>query len=64
MPELPDITIYVEALERRVIGERLEGVRIQSPLLLRTFDPPLESVDGKIGPRGSPIGQADRSRAR
>ena len=47
MPELPDITIYVEALERRVIGERLEGVRIQSPFLLRTFDPPLDSVNGK-----------------
>ncbi len=47
MPELPDITIYVEALERRVIGERLDGVRIQSPLLLRTFDPPLELVNGR-----------------
>jgi formamidopyrimidine-DNA glycosylase len=47
MPELPDITIYVEALERRVIGERLDGVRIQSPLLLRTFDPALETVNGK-----------------
>ena len=48
MPELPDITIYVEALERRVIGERLESVRVQSPFLLRTFDPPLEAVNGKI----------------
>jgi formamidopyrimidine-DNA glycosylase len=47
MPELPDITLYVEALECRVVGERLEGVRIQSPFLLRTFDPPLESVNGK-----------------
>jgi formamidopyrimidine-DNA glycosylase len=47
MPELPDITIYVEALERRVIGERLDGVRIQSPLLVRTFDPPLDSINGK-----------------
>ena len=47
MPELPDITIYVEALERRIIGEPLEGVRIQSPFLLRTFDPPLDSVNGK-----------------
>jgi formamidopyrimidine-DNA glycosylase len=47
MPELPDITIYVEALERRVIGERLDRVRIQSPLLLRTFDPDLDSVNGK-----------------
>jgi formamidopyrimidine-DNA glycosylase len=47
MPELPDITIYVEALERRVIGERLLGVRIRAPFLLRTFDPPVESVHGK-----------------
>ena len=47
MPELPDITIYVEALERRIIGERLDGVRIQTPFLLRTFDPPLDSVNGK-----------------
>ncbi len=47
MPELPDITIYIEALERRLIGERLESVRIQSPFLLRTFEPPLNSVNGK-----------------
>jgi formamidopyrimidine-DNA glycosylase len=47
MPELPDITIYVEALERRIIGERLDAVRIQAPFLLRTFAPPLDSVSGK-----------------
>jgi formamidopyrimidine-DNA glycosylase len=47
MPELPDITVYVEALERRIINRRLDAVRIQSPLLLRTFDPPLDSVNGK-----------------
>ncbi len=47
MPELPDITIYIEALERRIIGERLDAVRIQAPFLLRTFDPPLDSVVGK-----------------
>jgi formamidopyrimidine-DNA glycosylase len=47
MPELPDITIYVEALEKRVIGEKLEAVRVQSPFLVRTFDPPLDSVAGK-----------------
>ncbi|HEV3164731.1 MAG TPA: DNA-formamidopyrimidine glycosylase family protein [Isosphaeraceae bacterium] len=47
MPELPDITVYVEALERRIIGEALGGVRIHSPFLLRTFDPPLEAVNGK-----------------
>jgi formamidopyrimidine-DNA glycosylase len=47
MPELPDITIYVEAIERRVLGETLNHVRIRSPFLLRTFDPPLDSVKGK-----------------
>ena len=46
MPELPDITIYIEALQRRVVGERLDRVRVHSPFLLRTFDPPLESVNG------------------
>lgn len=46
MPELPDITVYIEALESRVQGETLERVRIQSPFLLRTFDPPLEEVQG------------------
>jgi|SRR5579864_8430306 len=47
MPELPDITIYVEALQRRIIGERLDDVRIRSSFLLRTFDPPIDSVKGK-----------------
>jgi formamidopyrimidine-DNA glycosylase len=47
MPELPDITIYVEALERRIVGRRLDAVRIHAPFLLRTFDPPLDSVLGK-----------------
>jgi len=47
MPELPDITVYVEALQRRVIGQRLDGVRVHSPFLLRTFDPPLDVTSGK-----------------
>src|SRR5438445_10679996 len=47
MPELPDITVYVEALGRRVFGRRLERVRVRSPFLVRTFDPPLDSVEGK-----------------
>jgi formamidopyrimidine-DNA glycosylase len=47
MPELPDITIYVEALERRVLGQAVVDIRIRSPFLLRTFDPPLKSVNGK-----------------
>jgi formamidopyrimidine-DNA glycosylase len=47
MPELPDITIYLEALETRILGQRLERVRIVSPFLLRTVMPPLESAFGK-----------------
>jgi formamidopyrimidine-DNA glycosylase len=47
MPELPDVTIYVEALQQRTIGGRLDGVRIKAPFLLRTCDPPLDSVCGK-----------------
>jgi len=47
MPELPDVAIYVEALERRVVGQTLAGVRIRSPFLLRTFEPAQESAYGK-----------------
>jgi formamidopyrimidine-DNA glycosylase len=48
MPELPDITVYIEALERRVVGRRLDAVRVHSPFLVRTFDPPLDAVRGKM----------------
>ena len=47
MPELPDVTVYIECLERRIVGQPLEHARVQSPFLLRTFDPPLFSVEGK-----------------
>ena len=47
MPELPDITVYLEALERRVLGQPLKQVRVVSPFLLRTASPPLASVNGK-----------------
>jgi formamidopyrimidine-DNA glycosylase len=47
MPELPDITVYLDALHRFVHGKRLERVRVRSPFLVRTFDPPLDSVEGK-----------------
>ncbi len=46
MPELPDIVVYIEALERRVLGQRLTGVRIASPAVLRTFDPPYDAAVG------------------
>lgn len=47
MPELPDITVYLGALEPRIVGQTLERTRILSPFLLRTFEPPIESLHGK-----------------
>ncbi len=47
MPELPDIVIYLEALEQRIQGERLERVRLASPFLLRTATPAIQTVEGK-----------------
>ena len=47
MPELPDIVVYIEALEKRIKGSVLERVRTTSPFLLRTAVPPLSSVEGK-----------------
>jgi formamidopyrimidine-DNA glycosylase len=48
MPELPDISAYIRALEARILGQPIEQVRITSPFLLRTVDPPLSSVEGRI----------------
>ena len=47
MPELPDVTIYIEALEKRILGRRLENLRIVSPFLLRSVDLPVASAIGK-----------------
>jgi len=47
MPELPDLVVYIEALESRIRGERLERVRLASPFLLRTAAPPIEAIEGK-----------------
>jgi formamidopyrimidine-DNA glycosylase len=47
MPELPDITVYVEALESRIVGQTLERVRIPKPFLLRSVDPPIAAANGK-----------------
>jgi formamidopyrimidine-DNA glycosylase len=47
MPELPDIAAYITALERRIVDQPLERVRLASVFLLRTVDPPLESVNGR-----------------
>ena len=47
MPELPDITAYITALEARILGQTLERVRLGSAFLLRTVDPPLTSAEGR-----------------
>jgi formamidopyrimidine-DNA glycosylase len=47
VPELPDLTVYAEALQRRIVGQPLQRVRLASPFLLRTADPPIQSVNGK-----------------
>lgn len=47
MPELPDVVVYMEALERRIKGATLQGVRIRHPFLLRSVAPPLESASGR-----------------
>jgi formamidopyrimidine-DNA glycosylase len=47
LPELPDVTVYLEALVQRVLGARLERVRLLTPFLLRSVDPPLSAVSGR-----------------
>jgi formamidopyrimidine-DNA glycosylase len=47
VPEFPDVELYLHALRPRIVGQRLERVRIGSPFLLRTVDPPLEGMSGR-----------------
>src|SRR2546427_10600311 len=47
MPELPDVTVYVEALRERVVGARLERLRLVNPFVLRSVDPSLSDVVGR-----------------
>lgn len=48
MPELPDITAYLTALEARILGQKLERVRLQSVFVLRTVDPPVSAAEGGV----------------
>lgn len=48
MPELPDIVVYIEALEKRVVGETLRRVRVTAPQLMRTYDPPTSALEGQV----------------
>ena len=47
MPELPDVTVYIDALAERVLNQTIQRVRIGSPFVVRTFDPPIKEIAGK-----------------
>jgi len=57
MPELPDVEAYLSALEPRIIGHVLRGVRVASISLVRTVDPPLTAVDGRVVRRLRRVGK-------
>ena len=48
MPELPDVTVYIEALTERVVGRRLVRLQLRSPFVLRSVDPPIEAIEGAV----------------
>src|ERR1700704_6274740 len=48
MPELPDIAAYITALEARIVAQPIERVRVASPFLLRTAQPPITNVEGRV----------------
>ena len=47
MPELPDVTVYIEALEERVLNLPIQQIRVASPFVLRSFEPPIREAEGK-----------------
>jgi formamidopyrimidine-DNA glycosylase len=57
MPELPDVVVYIEALEQRILGQTLERVRMASPFLLRTISPAIVEVEGRTAQRLRRIGK-------
>jgi formamidopyrimidine-DNA glycosylase len=57
MPELPDVTVYIEALERRIGGRRLEKIRLKSPFLLRSIEPRPAEAEGRAVTGLSRIGK-------
>src|SRR5512146_2723755 len=48
MPELPDIVAYIDALESRIVGQPIEKIRLASPFLLRTVEPKISDVEGRV----------------
>jgi formamidopyrimidine-DNA glycosylase len=57
MPELPDIAAYISALEPRIVDQPIERVRLASPFLLRTAQPPITTVEGRVVRELRPIGK-------
>jgi formamidopyrimidine-DNA glycosylase len=47
MPELPDVTVYIEALSERILNQPIQKIRIDSPFVLRSFHPPISAAEGK-----------------
>jgi formamidopyrimidine-DNA glycosylase len=47
MPELPDVEVYIEAIERRIVGERLTGIRLGNPFVLRSVAPAPAELAGR-----------------
>ena len=63
MPEFPDVTVYIEALSERVLNQPIQKIRIGSPFVLRSFDPPIGAAEGKKVLGASPARQTHRFRA-
>jgi formamidopyrimidine-DNA glycosylase len=57
MPELPDVTVYVEALEKRTVGQPLRALRLGSPFVLRSVDPPISELVGRTVRRVERLGK-------
>lgn len=57
MPELPDVAVYIESLEARIVGHRLERILLKNPFLLRTAEPPPQSVEGHVVTRLRRLGK-------
>ena len=57
MPELPDVAVYIEALEARIVGHRLERILLKNPFLLRTAEPPLRICEGRTVTRLRRVGK-------
>lgn len=48
MPELPDVVVYLEALDRHVVGQPIDAIRIKGLAVLKTYDPPISAAEGRV----------------